>query len=228
MQRLSSLTSQGFKEQLEAVDEEVENAEIVMTTLNGLHRTWDSFIQGICARKELVKFSRLWEYCSQEEARIVAREEKMGSEYQDLIVQSKTSRSSHHRSKYSHHKNNSRKPRDKSKFICYTCDEKGHFARDCPKKKSSSHKKKGHKKIHHAHAAEDDEPSKKIIKKDSDDSSSDEEYVLISTLTGNITHGSNDWLIDSGVSKHMTGFKESFLKLSKHESPHKLKLGDDY
>ena len=43
-----------IKEQLEVVDEEVENEEIVMTTLNGLPRTWDSFIQGICARKSLV------------------------------------------------------------------------------------------------------------------------------------------------------------------------------
>ena len=31
-----------IKEQLEAVDEEVENAEIVMTTLNDLPRTWDA------------------------------------------------------------------------------------------------------------------------------------------------------------------------------------------
>ena len=62
----------------------------------------------------------------------------------------------------------------------------------------------------------------------SDDSSSDEEYVLISALTGTITHGSNDWLIESGASKHMTGFKESFVKLSEHESPNKVKLGDDY
>ena len=45
---------------------------------------------------------------------------------------------------------------------------------------------------------------------------------------GNITHGSNDWLIDIGASKHITGFKESFVKLSEHESPHKVKLGDDY
>ena len=51
---------------------------------------------------------------------------------------------------------------------------------------------------------------------------------MISTLTGTITHGSNDWLIDSGASKDMTGFKESFVKLSEHESPHKVKLGDDY
>ena len=51
---------------------------------------------------------------------------------------------------------------------------------------------------------------------------------MISTLIGNITNGSNDWLIDSGASKHMMGFKESFVKLSEHESPYKVKLGDDY
>ena len=44
-----------------------------MTTLNGLPRSWDSFIQGICAIKKLVKFNRLWEECSQEEARILER-----------------------------------------------------------------------------------------------------------------------------------------------------------
>ena len=71
------------------------------------------------------------------------------------------------------------------------------------------------------HTTEDDEPSKKRTRYESEDSSSEDEYVLISTLTGNITHGSNDWLIDSGASKHMTGFKESFVKLSEHESPHK-------
>ena len=65
--------------------------------------------------------------------------------------------------------------------------------------KDISHKRKGDKKRHHAHAAEDDEPSNKRIKQDSD-----EEYVLIFALTGNITHGSNDWLIDIGASKHMT------------------------
>ena len=51
---------------------------------------------------------------------------------------------------------------------------------------------------------------------------------MISALMGIITHGSNDWLIDNGAPKHMIGFKESFVKLSEHESPHKVKLGDDY
>ena len=84
---------------MEAIDEEVENAEIVMTTLNGLPRSWDSFIQGICARKKLVKFSRLWEECSQEESQIAAREEKMGSEDQAIIVHSKKGRINPHYSK---------------------------------------------------------------------------------------------------------------------------------
>ena len=52
--------------------------------------------------------------------------------------------------------------------------------------------------------------------------------MLISALTRTVSHGSNDWLIDSGASKHIMGFKESFVKLSEHKSPHKVKLGDDY
>ena len=39
-----------IKEQVKDVEEKVEG-EIVMTTLYGLPRSWDSFIQGICAKK---------------------------------------------------------------------------------------------------------------------------------------------------------------------------------
>ena len=41
-----------IKEQLETVEEEVENAEVVITTLNGLPGSWDSFILGMCARRK--------------------------------------------------------------------------------------------------------------------------------------------------------------------------------
>ena len=138
----------------------------------------------------------------------------MGSEDEALTVHSKKERRKHHYSKgkNSHSKHNNRK--DLSRLRCYTCDEKGHFSRHCPKSKNHSHKKKGNKRRHHAHAAEDDEPSRKRSRYESEDSSSEHENVLISALTGNITHGSDDWLIDSGASKHMTGFKESFVRLS--------------
>ena len=76
-----------------------------------------------------------------------------------------------------------------SKIICYTCDEVGHYAKDCPNKQKKI--KKSSKRRHHAHA-EDDEPSRKRSRYESEDSSSEDEYILISALTSNITHGSDD------------------------------------
>ena len=38
-----------IKEQLEVVEEEVENVEVVIATLNGLPGSWDSFIRGMSA-----------------------------------------------------------------------------------------------------------------------------------------------------------------------------------
>ena len=67
IQSYSTRVSQ-IKEQLEAVEEDVENGAVVMTTLNGLPRSWVSFIQGICARTNLTTFNRLWEEYSQEES----------------------------------------------------------------------------------------------------------------------------------------------------------------
>ena len=45
-----------IEEKLEAIEENVEKGEIVMNTLNGLPRSQDSFIQGICARRKLISF----------------------------------------------------------------------------------------------------------------------------------------------------------------------------
>ena len=74
----------------------------------------------------------------------------------------------------------------------------GHIARNCPLKKDQF-KKKNRK--YHAHAAEENESDKERVREDEDSS---EEYVLISTLIGSITHGSDTWIIDSGASKDMT------------------------
>ena len=62
-----------IKEQLKAIEENVEEGEIVMTTLNGLPRSCDSFIQGICARRKLIYFNRLWEEYTQEEDRLITK-----------------------------------------------------------------------------------------------------------------------------------------------------------
>ena len=58
-----------FKEQLEEIEDKIDEDELVMTTLNGLTRPWDSFIQTICVRKESLKFYIIWEECVQEEVK---------------------------------------------------------------------------------------------------------------------------------------------------------------
>ena len=153
----------------------------------------------------------------------------MVSEYQALTLHFKKGRreNHHHQGKHSHQKNNVVR-RDSSRLRCYTCDEIGHFSRNCPKNKNGSKNKKNSKRRRHAHTVEDDDPLRKRVKQESEDSSSEDEYVLISALMGTVTHGSKDWLIDSEDSKHMISFKESFEKLFEHNSPHKVKLMDDY
>ena len=46
---------------LEVVQEEAENAEVVIATLNGLLGSWDSFMQGICDYFQLTLRRRRWE-----------------------------------------------------------------------------------------------------------------------------------------------------------------------
>ena len=86
----------------------------------------------------------------------------MGSEDRSLKVHSKKIRWDYHHPKGKHsHQNKSRR----SQLKCFTYDEIGHYAINCPKNKSSSHKKKGNMTRHHAHVVEDDEPSTKRNKK---------------------------------------------------------------
>ena len=81
------------------------------------------------------------------------------------------------------------------------------------------------KKRFHAHAVEDnDQEDEERTKQDED---SCEDYVLISTFTGSISLGSDTWLVDSGASKHMIGYKDSLSCLVQKDSPHEVILGDD-
>ena len=63
-----------FKYQLEAIEYKIDEIELVMTSLNGITRPWDSFIHTICARKESLKIDIIWEECVHEEARVDNRE----------------------------------------------------------------------------------------------------------------------------------------------------------
>ena len=74
-----------FKDQLADNGYPVEEKELVLTTLNGFPSSWDVFVQGICARKKLRYFDMLWTYCTQEEARLISKMQKMNDkENQEL------------------------------------------------------------------------------------------------------------------------------------------------
>ena len=49
----------------------------------------------------------------------------------------------------------------------------------------------------------------------------------MSTLLGTIHTTSDTWLIDSGASRHMTGYKENILEVVEKDSHLRVVLGDD-
>ena len=81
---------------------------------------------------------------------------------QDIIVHTRNNFKK--KEKFHHNKKKDKKlyntKRDTSNVRRYTCDEKGHFTRDCPIRK----------RRHHAHVAQDDEPTNKRFIKDKDGS----------------------------------------------------------
>jgi hypothetical protein len=95
----------------------------------------------------------------------------------------------------------------------------GHIARHCLARQEEYKRKN---KRHHAHAVEDEEPPVKMIRERI------EYYVLISALSGSISPGEDIWLIDRGVSKHMTGQRDILSFLSENKFSQKVTLGDDY
>jgi hypothetical protein len=184
-----------FKEKLEAIGDNLDEDELIMTTLNGLTRPWDAFDQTICARKEKLQFDSLWEECVQEEARVANREVVLlRDEDQALAAHTKGGKKRSHFQKETHPHNESHSPKRfihkeshpprrfqkyhkgqrKEKYFssyqCYHCHKMGQIAKNCPSRRE--HYKKRNNKRHHAHAFEDDEPPKKVTKEEIED------YVL--------------------------------------------------
>ena len=147
---------------IETTGDKVESTELVMTTLNGLPRSWDPFIKGLCSRKKLPKFSRVWEECTKEESRLESREEKL-SDNEDQALATNVgkrkgkrkfrSQKEDHSPKRSKKFQKSQKNKDPSNIKCYDCQKVGHYLRDCPLLKEVKGKTF---KRHHAHVAKEE------------------------------------------------------------------------
>ena len=86
LETIQSCKGISINEHIEAIGKTVGEYEIVMTTLNGILRSWESFIQEICSTRKLAKFNRLWEECTQEEAKLVVREETLGHDKDQALA----------------------------------------------------------------------------------------------------------------------------------------------
>ena len=115
---------------------------MVMTTLNGLRPSWESFIQTISGQTKLPKFDKLWADCAQEETTIAARQRLHGpqvEENQAFITHTKKGKGKGR--KFHKHKHRARRPssfidlREKKKhpshIQCYKCKKYGHYASKC-------------------------------------------------------------------------------------------------
>jgi hypothetical protein len=184
----------------------LDEDKIIMTTLNGLTKPWDTFIQTSCARKQKLQFDSLWEECVQEEARVANQEAVLlRDEDQSLVSHAKGGKKRSHFQKNTHldkeshspkrfihkeshpprrfHKYQKGQRREKyfSSYQCYHCDKMGHIAKNFPTIREEYNKRNNER--HHAHAVKDDEPPTKLSKEEI------EYYVLFSALSGSVTPG---------------------------------------
>jgi hypothetical protein len=192
-----------IKDQLAAVGDLVGDAELVTKNLNGFPSSWDAFVQGICARRKLPKFDKLWTNCVQEESRLTSKMKKTNDEENQALTT--------HVKKRKERRNNIPKKnrilvpnhkKDVSKIRCFNCQKLGDFAYQCTQGKG--------KRKHCAHTIDVEESTfqKKTME------TKDEEYVFVLSLTDTITQGSDIWLVYNGASKHMIGFQNFLTNLT--------------
>ena len=143
-----------FIEKLSVIRDTLDEDGLAMTTVNGLTRPWDSFIQTLCAIKKSMKFDILWKDCIQEEDIVSNREALLGEYDQSLATHTKERKQSNFKksNQKPSKKKFQKKKKDYSKYQCYNYHKIGHLARECP-----SPKKKKNNKRHHAHLAEDED-----------------------------------------------------------------------
>lgn len=79
----------------------------------------------------------------------------------------------------------------------------------------------------HASVATEDEPQRKKTRGSSSDQETRKEYYLVLALSGSITTSAETWLVDSGASKHMTGYRSALADLKEKKFSMQVELGDD-
>lgn len=132
-----------LKDQLKAIGDIVDEAELVTISLNELSSSWDSFVQSICGRENLPKFDRLWMDYVQEEARVLSKNSLQKPQddegTQALAVHARKGKGKRNLGKKNTGRRSSpaheHKKKDLSRIKCWNCSTFGHYASHCPERK---------------------------------------------------------------------------------------------
>jgi hypothetical protein len=218
------------KDQLIAIGVPVDDDDLVQTAFDGLPESWGVFLASVNGREVQPNFDRLWHDCLEEEGRLKSRNES--SLLRDHALSAKTKKWK----KFPQAKGKGKKPQGKlshlnphlSKVKCFNCNKLGHYARDC-RNPPSQQKRKGRFQASVAteEAKPQEEPQRRQTRAATKEQEQQKEYYLISALSGTITKSEEIWLIDSGASKHMTGFKQNLANYQDKKFNVKVELGDD-
>jgi hypothetical protein len=208
-------------DQLGAIGKIITDRELVMITLNALPSHWEPFIQSISGRPDLPQFVHLWEDCTQEETRLIARGVQDSHHDDNQALASHVKKDRRRRRSFSKAFNDKKtsiapghkQRKDISKIQCFRCDKYGHIARNCPTRKKG--------RQHASIVNVDSEPPQR------DEGIKDEVFFLISTLSSTVPTDSDIWLIDSGASRHMTGYRKHLTDLVEKESCMHVVLDDN-
>jgi hypothetical protein len=218
------------RDQLTAIGVVVDDDDLVQTAVDGLPKSWEIFLASVNEREAQPNFERLWHDCLEEEGRLKSRNEH--SIVKDHALSTKAKRWK----KFPQSKGKGKKPQGKlshfhphlSKVRRFNCNKLGHYAKDY-RNPPSQQRRKGrfHASVANKEAEPQNEPQRRRTRVATKEQEQHREYYLISTLSGTITKSEDVWLMNSGASKHMTGFKQNLVNYRDKKFKVKVELGDD-
>ena len=119
---------QSIKDQLTATGAKVEDDVMVRTALNAVTDEWETFVQSILGRADLLDWGSLWAILRQEELRRITKKQ-----YSSGL--SKVKKEDDEDAALASKRQQGKKKKDISKIKCFQCGEMGQFSSNFPQKK---------------------------------------------------------------------------------------------
>eukprot|EP00253_Pinus_taeda_P006744 PITA_06744 len=228
-----------IKTDLLSIGEVIPDREMTLTTLGGLPSEWYIFKTTLLNNNVIPGFEELMARCIQEETRMEEKE-------MPILKGHPAAFSSHAK-----RRNNSGAkfkgkagPKGGRKGRCYNCNKTGHYARECLDKRdlhrdddqnpSHGNQRNGRSNGKGKRSARNQgrgQPFKKArnsrYESNSVNNKQDEYYLAAALSTFAPPDLLGNWLIDSGASRHFTGYKEALDNLIEKETNLEIVLGDN-